>query len=369
MSKKSVVVNYIGRKGGGAVYAYEMTKSLITNGCTIYAVIAQDIENLDKWKELRLEELLLIPTYSNKFDYIKNSIKYRLIGLPKLRKKFANVHVDAVYVPMIQPWSRMINYIFKGCQRIVTVHDPKPHSGSNSYFDWLCRTTATDADDVVILTETFRDYSAQCFRKDKEHVHVIPHGIFNYYKTTEDSNICVDYDAKKINFLFFGRITKYKGLHILAWAYEKLSNEFENITLSVVGNGDFGEYREEYSRLKNVTVTNRWINDDEVGSFFRGKNVVTVLPYTDATQSGVIPIAMEYNSLVIASNTGGLSEQVRDKNTGYLFEAGNTQALYDTMKYVIEHYDEQDKVLQNVHEYINSLSWDVLGAKLKDIIK
>ncbi|MCX7715407.1 MAG: glycosyltransferase family 4 protein [Clostridia bacterium] len=366
MSEKKVLVNYIGRKGGGAVYAYEMTKSLINNGCKVYAIIPSSIENLAKWKELNTEELILIETYTNYINYIINTVKFRLFQLPKLKKKFKDVVPDAVYVPMIQPWTRMVNSIFGHSKKIVTVHDPKPHSGSSILFDMFCRKTAVEADDIVILSEAFRDYSIRHFKKDADHVHVVPHGIFDYYKEVENDNKSFIYDENKINFLFFGRITKYKGIHILAKAYEKMQND--NVTLTIVGSGDFSEYAKEYEGLKNVRVINRWIEDDEVGSFFRGKNIVTVLPYIDATQSGVIPIAMEYRSLVIASNTGGLSEQVKHGETGYLFCAGDENALYETMKYVAENYEAQSHILDNAYAYINTFSWDTLGRKIVDII-
>jgi glycosyltransferase involved in cell wall biosynthesis len=373
MSKKTIVVNFPGRKGGGAVYAYEMTKSLIENGSSVYAIIAKDIENLMKWQKLELGDLVLLPTYSNNLDYVINTIKLRFMGLSKLRSnlknKFKGINIDAVYIPMIQPWSGMINCIFKKCRKIVTLHDPKPHSGSNWYFNYLCYKCASKADDIVILSEKFREYTQQHYNKAKDKVHVIPHGIFDYYKNFETSENTINYDSKKINFLFFGLITKYKGLHVLAKAYERLSKDFDNITLSVVGNGNFDEYREEFSKLKDTTIVNRWIKDEEVGTFFKGENIVTVLPYIDATQSGVIPIAMEYESIVIASNTGGLSEQVKDGVTGYLFETGNPEALYEKMKYVIENYDKQRPVIDNARKYIKSLSWDVLGARLLEIIK
>lgn len=366
---KNIAVNYIGRRGGGAVYAYEMTKSLVENGCNVYAIIPQDIDNIDKWRKLKLSKLILIQSYKTRLEFIKKTLVFKFLGVSELKKKFINVPLDAVYVPMIQPWSGMINSIFKNNQRIVTVHDPKPHSGSGRFFNWLCKNAARNADDIVVLSETFIEYSALRYKKERGHVHVIPHGIFNFYKDMEGLAPGIKYEPDKHNFLFFGRITKYKGLHILAEAYQMLSKEFDNITLTIVGNGKFEEYSDEFSRLSNVTVINRWIMDEEVGSFFKGSNIITVLPYTDASQSGVIPIAMEYQSLVIASDTGGLSEQVKDKETGYLFRSKDIQDLYQVMKYTIENENERDRILQNAYEYINTLSWDKLGAKLIEIIE
>jgi glycosyltransferase involved in cell wall biosynthesis len=369
MDEKIIVVNYTGRKGGGAVYAYEMTKSLLENNCKIYAIISKDIENLKQWQELQITNLILLNTYTNNYNYFINTIKFIIFGVPKLKKYFKNIKVDALYIPMIQPWSSLINTIFKDIQKIITVHDPKPHSGSNMYINYLAKKTINEADDIIILSKTFNDYIRTFFNKKEEFIHVIPHGIFDYYKKVEASTDLIEYDPTKFNFLFFGRIEKYKGLHILAKAYEKLSNEFANISLSVVGNGNFDDYRSEFSELKNVTIVNRWIKDEEVGAFFKGDKIITVLPYIDATQSGIIPIAMDYESIVIASNTGGLSEQIEDNKTGYLFETENPDDLYVKMKYVINNYENQKHIIKNAKKYISSLSWSILGAQLKTIIK
>lgn len=368
MNRKTVIVNYTGRRGGGAVYAYEMTKSLLRNGCTVYAILSKEIENLRVWRELPLEDLVLLKTYSNKVNYITNTILFKLAGLSKLKRKFENIKISVVYVPMIQPWSNLINSIFKDSQIIVTAHDPKPHSGTGYIYKRICKKCAVEADDIVVLSNSFREYTEKLYHRGKEKIHVIPHGIVDYYKDVATSTSTVKYDPGKINFLFFGRITKYKGLHILAKAYQRLSEEYDNITLSVVGSGNFKKYIKEYEKLKNVTVVNRWIKDEEVGSFFIGDNIITVLPYIDATQSGVIPMAMVYKSLVITSDTGGLSEQVVNKETGYLVPPGDWVALYKIMRYVVENYDEQKNILEKAHTQVELLNWDEMGKSIVEII-
>lgn len=369
MQPKSIVVNYPGRKGGGAVYAYEMTKGLIENNCKVYAIIASGIENLQIWRELELEQIFLLPTYSNKFEFLINTFKFCLFGIKELRKKFKDLQIDAVYVPMIQPWTPLINKaVNHGIKKIVTVHDPCPHSGSSKIFDLICKYVSKDADEIILLSETFRNCSKKFFNKNDKNVHVIPHGKFDFYKSVQlNSNTC-NYDKNKTNFLFFGRITKYKGLHILARAYKKLLIERKDVTLTIVGDGEFSEYEKEFSELENVKIVNRWIKDEEVGCFFSGENIITVLPYTDATQSGVIPIAMEYKSLVIASATGGLKEQVQNKITGYLFESDNVDELYQTMSHVCINVTERKQFVERAYEFNKKLDWINLARKLKSII-
>ncbi|MBU4310789.1 glycosyltransferase [bacterium] len=94
----------------------------------------------------------------------------------------------------------------------------------------------------------------------------------------------------------------------------------------IVGEGDLRPYTTQLTNLQDITVINRWIPDDEVASYFRGADVL-VMPYTDASQSGVIPIAYMAKVPVVAARVGGLSEQVDNGKTGLLVPAGNIPEL------------------------------------------
>ena len=45
---KTIVCNYIGKKGGGPLYAYEMTRGLIQNGVNVIAILPDNIENVER---------------------------------------------------------------------------------------------------------------------------------------------------------------------------------------------------------------------------------------------------------------------------------------------------------------------------------
>lgn len=135
-------------------------------------------------------------------------------------------------------------------------------------------------------------------------------------------------DKKTINFLFFGRIEKYKGIQLLAKAYKELVQTHSlNITLTIAGSGNLAEYREEFRNIPNVTIINRYIPDNEIGQYFSIPNTIVVLPYIDASQSGVIPIALEYNTPIIASETGGLKEQLNNGEIGIFCKVNDINSL------------------------------------------
>ena len=269
---------------------------------------------------------------------------------------------------MIQPLTLLINRLFKNKKVIVTLHDPIPHKGAKRLLVYLYTKVIKQADKIIVLSNKFVNLTADIYNKNINDIYVIPHGIFDNYKKVYDNKFKYEYDNSKVNFLFFGRITPYKGLDVLATAFKKLESEFDNIALTIVGNGDFEPYRQCYSEIKNVTVINRWIKDEEVYGFYNGANVITVLPYIEATQSGVIPVAMANDSLVICTNTGGLVEQVVDKETGYLVEVGDSEALYKVMKSIVDG-EYNPWVITNAKDYISNLTWDRLAEKLKQIIE
>ena len=57
-----------------------------------------------------------------------------------------------------------------------------------------------------------------------------------------------------------------------------------------------------------------------------------VLPYNSATQSGVIPVAYWNACPVIVTRVGGLREVVREGETGFIVDRGDTAAVAERMR-------------------------------------
>ena len=60
-----------------------------------------------------------------------------------------------------------------------------------------------------------------------------------------------------------------------------------------------------------------------------------MLPYKRASQSGVIQIAYNFNTPIVTTDVGGLSEYIDNGNTGVLVESKNpiqlSEVLYDNL--------------------------------------
>ena len=92
---------------------------------------------------------------------------------------------------------------------------------------------------------------------------------------------------------------------------------------------------------------------------------ITVCPYIDATQSGVIMTSYSMGKPVIASNVGGLGEMVEDKKSGLLVSPGDVNELANSIITLLR----DDDLRMHMREYIRNeyyegeKSWNSIANK------
>lgn len=320
---KALVV-YLGRKGGGSVYSLELARALAKR-IEVRALVAAGVENRAAW-ELADFPVYFVPTYRGLASAALSFLDFRRFCY--IRNVTAGERPDVVHYPMLHPWAPLLNRVaFAGLPKVVTVHDPRPHKGEENWLLTRLQAMAVrQSDRVIILSESLRD-TLVAMGWPADAVDVIPHGEFSYYRRYArhgKEEAAVANNSNKL--LFFGRIREYKGLDVLLRAFPLVLKEVPDAQLQIVGSGDLAPYRRLLENLPQVQVVNRWVDDDEVAKFFAGASLV-VVPYIEASQSGVIPIAYSMGVPVVASATGGLREQVEDGASGFLVPPGDHVAL------------------------------------------
>lgn len=108
--------------------------------------------------------------------------------------------------------------------------------------------------------------------------------------------------------LFFGRLLPYKGLDLLAAALAGLGAA-PGCAVRVVGSGPDSDALAALRALPWVTVENRWVPEEEVPTLLAWSDAL-VLPYKEASQSGVAAAALAFGRRVLATRVGGLAEQL-----------------------------------------------------------
>lgn len=157
------------------------------------------------------------------------------------------------------------------------------------------------------------------------------HPLYDFYAEWDKSPTPVKAEEPRdLRILFFGKIRRYKGLEILIEALGLLES---GIGFQAVFAGECylptDNFRKRIMELglgERISWLDRYIPNEEIPGLFRSADVL-VLPYLNASQSGVIPVAYQFDLPVISSRVGGLSEVVKEGETGYLVQPGDPGEL------------------------------------------
>lgn len=122
----------------------------------------------------------------------------------------------------------------------------------------------------------------------------------------------------KLRLLCFGRLLPYKGLDLLAEAMGRLGPRAD-MELRVIGSGPESSVLDQLRRLPGVSVENRWVPEGEVGAILAWSDAL-VLPYREASQSGVAAAAIAARRWVVATRVGGITEQLAGATLARLCE-------------------------------------------------
>jgi glycosyltransferase involved in cell wall biosynthesis len=137
----------------------------------------------------------------------------------------------------------------------------------------------------------------------------------------------------RLRLLFFGRLLPYKGLDLLAEALLVLGPRGD-MEMRVVGSGPDSEVLAKLRKLPGVRVENRWVAESEVGEILAWADAL-VLPYREASQSGVAAAAIAARRWVVATNVGGIAEQLGGEKLARLCEP-NAASLANALRGLLE---------------------------------
>lgn len=369
---KTVLTIFVGLRGGGVSYAFEMVKGLVDNGCSVVAIVSNKMENIEKWRKMDGVSLFEVKGYSTFLNFLPNLLFFFLVEQRKIKKEIKDYAIDVIYIPMGSYWNYFVFKSFSNYRMIFTLHDVFPHDGKKTIGWRLSDLLAKKSNEIIILSDCFREEVRRRYNKSDDKIYTLSFGFQDYYEnSTIKNSITKERTTEQVfTFLFYGRITQYKGIDILVKAFKIVHSQINNVKLLIAGSGDLSPYNFLFSDLdsKSLSIVNRWIEDDEVSGFFSGENVITVLPYKSATQSAVIPIAMSFGSLVIATRCSGIEEQITDGVTGVLANPDDVSDFSEKMLYVINHWNEMDTIIKKAKDTINRNSWKEIAKSLLERI-
>lgn len=278
------------------------------------------------------------------------------------KEKFDIIHTDC----MLGMWELLLYKLFRK-KMVLTVHDPFMHSGEVSILEKInYRIAARNVPAFVLLNKQQREKFSRTY-------HLNPNQILNNRLGVYDNVVSfVKSDAidKKKNVLFFGRISPYKGLEYLCKAMVKVKEQVPDATLTIAGGGKMYFDISSYEKKEWVKIINRYVGMEELAGLLQNC-ALTVCPYIDATQSGVIMTSYSLCKPVVATNVGGLGEMVEDGKTGLLVPPKNIDALANAIISLLKDNETLEQMAKNIKNdyFVGEKSWKAIADKYIEFYK
>jgi len=301
----------------------------------------------------------LVPMGTTMVDAVRNTMvpmRARAFVRAIRRSDPDLVHVQNCY----NLWIASFLPLLRDQMVVTTLHDVEPHLG----FERVDKTIARRlhlrfSNGFVVQCEAEREKFRR-FEVDGPEF-AIPHGDYEFFTDYRDPDV-----ETEDTVLFFGNIAPYKGLEYLLQVAPALERRVPGTELVVAGRGDVDRYADLRSRVENLTLRNEFVPKEDVANLFQRARVVA-LPYVEATQSGIIPIAYAFETPVVATRVGCIPEVVDDGETGVLVPPRNEEALLRGLERVLADEERAERMGANAYEKMQTdLSWNTIAEQTVD---
>jgi glycosyltransferase involved in cell wall biosynthesis len=170
--------------------------------------------------------------------------------------------------------------------------------------------------------------------------------------------------------LYVGQLIKRKGVEYLIKSLKKISPKYE-IKCIIIGEGKEKKNLIKLSRKLSVdkfVIFKGKVTEKELLNWYSISDIF-IMPSLNEPWGLVCTEAMASECAIIASRVGGIVEQVKDGNNGYLVEKQNPEELYDKISYLLDNPDIINKMKRNSRKIVIQNGWtnENYAIKMKKI--
>ena len=307
--------------------------------------------------DYQIPNIITTKTYQSPTSFIINSILF----LPVLLLRIIRIHqnYDIIYFPTVHPWNFPIILLWRLLKKktILTIHDAELHPGEeNIVLQWCLKVSMKYTNYLVFLTNHVKQLAYKNY-KLKAPYRIISQGLLPL------PNIELGHARRGKHILFLGRISKYKGVDLLINAVNEMPiTSYDSLTIA-------GMPIYEVTIPQNnpkIKLYAKYMSEEEMSNFLNQCDIV-VLPYIEASQSGVILLATLAEKPIICSKIGGLTEQLTNEECIFI------DPTKENIQKAIEQLLSNDLLYSSIQEALRkkkkNLTWDKKAQSLINYVE
>ena len=343
----------------------------------------------------RVEKIIIASDSIDLDDYDRNKIgiyNCRTIKIKKLygiSKIIAYVwavirnrnSIDLVYVRTFSPpesialWCARRIFRIRSVLLIPGTWLFEPSTLKNRLFRWIFCRAVYAADRIVLYSPLMIDNIRRYFpRFDERRVRYVHNGV-NVRRFRPDLAGCSYVNVGGDMLLFVGRISRRKGVVELVNAFNIIAREYGSAVLVLAGAGD-EEYESRLKRLvKELKLEGRVVFLGPVPNSDVPSLMVSSYVFVYYTLGGegiprAILEAMACGVPVVATRVAGIPEAVRDGETGYVVDVGDTELFARRVLELLRDRELRNRMGKAARELVErEFSYDVVIPKLVDVMR
>jgi glycosyltransferase involved in cell wall biosynthesis len=346
-----IAVVHLGRTGAGPVFALELARAIDALGHDASLVYSQHAEIAPACEALE-SPTLAVSTFATAKGAVTGLARLPSISR-QIRAFFDSHQVDGVVVAMEQLWQGLLpGGSGAGRPVLLVVHDAKPHPGEANVATLLTRARERRlAAGALCLSDHVSDrlVAEGIFPSDR--VWTTVHPAFRVSESVLPRELPTE---RPLTVGFFGRMSPYKGLPLGAKAVDELRARGHRVCFHIAGS----DVPSDALNLDHpdTVVESRWIPEAEIETVI-GAFDVMLLPYVEASQSGVLAYAAAMGIPSVITPVGGLTAQAEAHGGAVVAREVSVGAVADALESLIEDGELYHELSANNLESTATMSW------------
>ena len=149
------------------------------------------------------------------------------------------------------------------------------------------------------------------FSKRKSNNFWIPNGI-----EINPQHFTKTFERKYITFI--GRLDYLKGFDQFLDMMEEINRVYPSIPIMIVGKGPLSSLIKQKSKTLNINYI-PFVPHEKIHEIYLKSKMYVICSYSEATPTTILE-AMAYNTPIVSSNVGGISDLIKDGLNGFVYD-------------------------------------------------
>ena len=241
--------------------------------------------------------------------------------------------------------------IAKLCRKhvVISIRSELKKSSSDTYLLWFRKWTVRCCDAIICQSDHAASMLTGYLDCPEDKIFVIPNWI--------DSRTIVPRkkdNGNKATFVFMGWIEKFKGVQHLVDAADQLKQQGYDFTVNICGGGSDLETlksRSQELQLEDMVKFHGWVAGEKKMSVLSSSSIAVLPSYSEGMPNSLLE-AMTAGLAVIATPVGGIPSLIQSENQGILVDVGDTLALADAMKHLLDNEALVEKMSETNRQFV-----------------